>query len=237
MHRSVCKNSFIFGLLFSPLAWSQASSLDAHVHGEAELTIAFEGQRIEMQLVSPAANIFGFEHAPKNDEQNEQVHRAETILKSADTLFQFSGSDCKNTSQALEIPFSHEEASHEEHDHDEEHANEEHGHDEEHANEEHGHDEKHSDEEHGHNDEVAEAHDDDSDDHGHDDHEHEEDHETHTQVVANYVFECDSAGLTQIQASFLEQFPAIESLDAQWITETKQGAAELSANQAWIDLR
>ena len=226
MHRSVCKNSFIFGLLFSPLAWSQASSLDAHVHGEAELTIAFEGQRIEMQLVSPAANIFGFEHAPKNDEQNEQVHRAKTILKSADTLFQFSGSDCKNTSQVLEIPFSHEEASHEEHDHDEEHAKEEHGHDE-----------KHSDEEHGHNDEVAEAHDDDSDDHGHDDHEHEEDHETHTQVVANYVFECDSAGLTQIQASFLEQFPAIESLDAQWITETKQGAAELSANQAWIDLR
>ena len=74
MHRSVCKHSFIFGLLFSPLAWSQASSLDAHVHGEAELTIAFEGQRIEMQLVSPAANIFGFEHAPKNDEQNEQVH-------------------------------------------------------------------------------------------------------------------------------------------------------------------
>ena len=130
MHRSVCKNSFIFGLLFSPLAWSQASSLDAHVHGEAELTIAFEGQRIEMQLVSPAANIFGFEHAPKNDEQNEQVHRAETILESADTLFQFSGSDCKNTSQALEIPFSHEEASHEEHDHDEEHAKEEHGHDE-----------------------------------------------------------------------------------------------------------
>ena len=220
MHRSVCKNSFIFGLLFSPLAWSQASSLDAHVHGEAELTIAFEGQRIEMQLVSPAANIFGFEHAPKNDEQNEQVHRAESILKSADTLFQFSGGDCKNTSQTLEIPFSHEEASHEEH-----------------ANEEHGHDEKHSDEEHGHNDEVAEAHDDDSDDHGHDDHEHEEDHKTHTEVVANYVFECDSAGLTQIQASFLEQFPAIESLDAQWITETKQGAAELSANQAWIDLR
>ena len=220
MHRSVCKNSFIFGLLFSPLAWSQASSLDAHVHGEAELTIAFEGQRIEMQLVSPAANIFGFEHAPKNDEQNEQVHRAESILKSADTLFQFSGGDCKNTSQTLEIPFSHEEASHEEH-----------------ANEEHGHDEKHSDEEHGHNDEVAEAHDDDSDDHGHDDHEQEEDHETHTEVVANYVFECDSAGLTQIQASFLEQFPAIESLNAQWITETKQGAAELSANQAWIDLR
>ena len=158
MHRSVCKNLFIFGLLFSPLAWSQASSLDAHVHGEAELTIAFEGQRIEMQLVSPAANIFGFEHAPKNDEQNEQVHRAETILKSADTLFQFSGGDCQSTSQTLEIPFSHEEASHEEHDHDEEH---------------------------GHNDEVAEAHDDDSADHGHDDHEHEEDHETHTQVVAN----------------------------------------------------
>ena len=204
MHRSVCKHSFIFGLLFSPLAWSQASSLDAHVHGEAELTIAFEGQRIEMQLVSPAANIFGFEHAPKNDEQNEQVNRAETILKSADTLFQFSGGDCQSTSQTLEIPFSHEEASHEEHDHDEEHANEEHGHDDEHANEEHG---------------------------------HEEDHETHTEVVANYVFECDSAGLTQIQASFLEQFPAIESLDAQWITETKQGAAELSANQAWIDLR
>ena len=220
MHRSVCKHSFIFGLLFSPLAWSQASSLDAHVHGEAELTIAFEGQRIEMQLVSPAANIFGFEHAPKNDEQNEQVNRAETILKSADTLFQFSGGDCRSTSQSLEIPFSHEEASHEEH------ANEEHGHEEEHANEEHG-----------HNDEVAEAHDDDSDDHGHDDHEQEEDHETHTEVVANYVFECDSAGLTQIQASFLEQFPAIESLNAQWITETKQGAAELSANQAWIDLR
>lgn len=176
---------FIAQLLFSSLSWSQSPSLSAHVHGEAQLMIAIEGQRLEIQLVSPAANILGFEHAPENDDQVEQIHHAENILANANALFEFRGADCSSTSSSVEIPY-------------ELHATEEH---------------------HSHNEHGSDA------------------HESHTEIIANYIFECDSDGLDQIQIKFLTEFPAIETFDAQWITSTKQGAQELSTEKPWIDLR
>ena len=182
---------FIATLFQSPQAWSQSSSLDAHVHGEAELMIAVEGNRVEMQLVSPAANIFGFEHEPANAEQIQQIHRAEEILSATDSLFIFESLSCQAIEQHLDIPFldSLSEAEHQ-------HAEEDHH---EHA----------------------------------DDHHHDE----HAEVVAHYVYECDGDAPSALNTSLLSDFPAIEAFEVQWVTETTQGAQELSANQSRIDLR
>lgn len=68
---------------------------NAHVHGVAELNIAQEGNQLFIELVSPAANIVGFEHAPRNDAQHQQVKKAVETLKRGGALFKFSaGARC-----------------------------------------------------------------------------------------------------------------------------------------------
>lgn len=179
---------FAAQLLLSALVWSQSSSLGAHVHGEAELMIAIESGRVEIQLVSPAANILGFEHAPSTTEQHEQIHRAENILSEARALFEFDGASCQPISQTVDTPFSDElsETNHPQHDHAQKETDQ---------------------------------------------------HNEHAEVVARYLFECDGRAPTSLQTLILDQFPAIESLDVQWITETKQGAQELKLKQPRVDLR
>ena len=70
------------------------------------------------------------------------------------------------------------------------------------------------------------------DEHGHDKHEHEHEHEgeTHSDIEAAYHFECDQPGkLTQLTVALFEAFPGTEKLKVQYIIESKQGAADLTA--------
>ena len=101
-------------LTATPLVWSQSTNLGAHVHGEAELLMAIEGQNIEMHLLSPAANVLGFEHAPVTEEQREQLHRVEALLSDADSLFDFGDTNCVPRSHDLELPFAEEHETEEE---------------------------------------------------------------------------------------------------------------------------
>ena len=40
----------------------------SHIHGIVEMNLAVEGSQLYIELISPAANIVGFEHAPSTDE-------------------------------------------------------------------------------------------------------------------------------------------------------------------------
>lgn len=115
---------------------------EAHVHGIAELTMVLEGNTLEMAFESPAANIVGFEHAPSTDEQKLAVKNADAALKSAESLFAFSGTSCELQSSTVEMEgLQAEEKAHHDHGHDK-HGQDKHGHDK------HGHDkheETHSD--------------------------------------------------------------------------------------------
>lgn len=62
---------------------------DAHVHGLASLTLAAEGQEVELVLSTPAANIVGFEHSPVSESENASVSRAKAALAAAQQLFGF----------------------------------------------------------------------------------------------------------------------------------------------------
>ncbi len=78
------------------------------------------------------------------------------------------------------------------------------------------------DEEH---DEHADKH---SSDHDHERHEDED--EAHSDIEAAYHFECDEPGkLTQLTVELFEAFPGTEELKVQYVIESKQGAAELTA--------
>jgi hypothetical protein len=90
----------------------------AHVHGLAEFTLAAEGDVIQMRLASPAMNILGFEHEPRNKEQTKILEHALKKLNKPESLISFKGGQCRFTSVELDNPFeAHED--HDKHDHDE----------------------------------------------------------------------------------------------------------------------
>lgn len=86
----------------------------AHVHGEAKLQVAVEGRTAELILQSPAANLLGFEHKPKNAEQEAAVAETREWL-TANPLVQTANNDCTVTAgsvhheQDLEDGDEHEE--------------------------------------------------------------------------------------------------------------------------------
>jgi hypothetical protein len=158
----------------------------AHVHGITALSLALEGQKAQIELDSPAANIVGFEHAPSSESDHAALDKAVATLKDGDRLFRFdddAGCRMETANVASELL-------------DEEH--------EDHTKE-------------GHEDAQHE-------------HEHEHEGETHSDIEAAYHFECDEPGkLAQLTIELFEAFPGMEKLEVQYVIESKQGAAELTA--------
>ncbi|MGI9421483.1 MAG: DUF2796 domain-containing protein, partial [Geminicoccaceae bacterium] len=100
--------------------------LGAHEHGHSALNIAIEGDRIEMELIAPGADIVGFEHAAESAEDKAAVEQAEERLGEPLHLFAFSpDAGCSVESASVEIEGeehhdkhgdeAHAEGDHEEH--------------------------------------------------------------------------------------------------------------------------
>ncbi len=66
-----------------------------HEHGAANLTIAIDTNNIEIDLESPADNIFGFEYVPSTNADKKIVKDAVDQLKAAESLFTLpKGAQC-----------------------------------------------------------------------------------------------------------------------------------------------
>lgn len=61
----------------------------AHEHGVSQLNVAVEGKSIEVEFVSPASDIVGFEYAPKTEAEKKAVERASETLSQGKELFVF----------------------------------------------------------------------------------------------------------------------------------------------------
>ena len=71
--------------------------MDAHAHGEAEMNIVFEGQKLLVELESPSFNLVGFEHEPKILEQHELVEKTIELLKDFKNVANISEEASSNT--------------------------------------------------------------------------------------------------------------------------------------------
>ena len=69
------------------LAGDERRQLGAHEHGHGRLNIAVEGGSVAMELIAPAADIVGFEHEPKTDEQRTAIEQAKGTLADPLALF------------------------------------------------------------------------------------------------------------------------------------------------------
>ncbi|MBU2710273.1 ZrgA family zinc uptake protein [Zooshikella harenae] len=90
--KAITSASLLFFLTLP--ATAEVRQHGAHEHGSATLNIAYVDNTLEVELLSPAMNLIGFEHMPENDEQFKQLNSALSKLKHAHQLFSLP-STCK----------------------------------------------------------------------------------------------------------------------------------------------
>ena len=116
------------------LAEGEKRELGAHEHGHSVLNIAIEGDRVEMEMIAPGADIVGFEHVAESEKDKAVVEQAEARLGEPLSLFAFSAdAGCSVESASVEIEG---EEHHDEHA-EEAHADEKHHEEGEHAEADH----------------------------------------------------------------------------------------------------
>lgn len=73
-----------FAVAFSLIAVPSVSlAAPAHTHGQAELRIAVDGNKLEIQLEAPLDSLVGFERAPRTDAERQAVRAAAAKLRGA----------------------------------------------------------------------------------------------------------------------------------------------------------
>ncbi len=188
----------------------------AHTHGVVQLDIAQEGSALEVILESPAANFLGWEHAPKSQEDRQQVAALGKQLKMAASVFSVPESaGCRVVSAELDNAFFGQANASDKHAEQED----EHQHDDHHDN--HHEEDRHKEEHH------EEAH--------HDAHEHDDDH---SEFSVHYRMDCQGADpLGVVNVHLFSHFPAIETVVVQAVTEHGQKGARLNSSNAQLVLK
>ena len=83
----------------------------AHEHGAAMLQVALEGTELRIELESPAMNIVGFEHQPRNPREVQAIQQALAALGDPNRVFALPA-EAKCEAGAVEIHGPLTEAGH-----------------------------------------------------------------------------------------------------------------------------
>lgn len=218
-----------------------AEGLDAHVHGEAVLMLAYEKSSLEVEFESPAANIVGFEYQPRSEKEHKAIELAKATLKAPAKWLQFSGASCELKDS--DVAFAGEKAdSHGHHDHhDHKHDPNESDHGDDHGHEaKHDHAQQHK--HHGHKHEKHEKHEKHAHEHkkhkGHKGHGHYHEANAHSEVIAHYQFTCKGLeSLNAITLQLMQSFPGIEKIKVVWVSDVGQGSKVLKPGQNTVNFK
>lgn len=197
---------FLLVSFTSAVMASENRQHSSHEHGVGQLDVAQESSEFQIALTSPAVNIFGFEHAPHDQEDHKMVEKKLAELEKGEALFVFpEGANCRLKDVHVATSWAdHENTKTESTEHKQ--AEREHRAEHEHEHKEHDEDE-------------------------HEDH--EEDEQTHADVTASWHFACaHPQTVDRIHVKLFERFPQTEHLRVQWTTQNKQGAVELSSTHS-----
>jgi hypothetical protein len=184
----------------------------AHVHGFASINLAIQNDELQIEFISPAESIVGFEYEPDTDAERKAVADAIALLRKPENLFGLpADAGCQLHEAKAE---RHAEEEHDEHD--DEHAEHD-EHKEEHA--EHDEHDEHK-EEHAEHDEHA--------------HEDKDEAEGHSEFHAHYHFDCDGSTIDAITLRLFETWPRIDTVQVQALTPTGQTGGKLDPSDPVI---
>jgi len=205
------------GLLWRPLAAAESPRApSAHVHGHAALDVAIEGAYIDAELRTPAMNLLGFEHAPRNDGQRQALARAIAWLEDGAARLRPSANAGCRIEQAQVVTSAIASEDGKEHNQAQDHES---GHEHDHA-----HDSGHEHESH---DEASGP--------GHDDGHSEE--AVHSELQARYRFHCDDPNaIEMIQVDLFDAYPGMQEIELQALAAGRQIGGSLTADNNVISL-
>lgn len=87
------------------LAVGAAWAAKAHQHGAATLSVAVEGNAVELEFESPLENLVGFEHAPRNEKERQAMQAMKQRFAEPQSLFMPSpAAGCRANPARLDLP-------------------------------------------------------------------------------------------------------------------------------------
>ena len=132
-HAGACITAMLFTAVAQADGGLSHGPQTSHVHGSAQLNVVKEGRLVHIELISPAANLVGFEHDPVSEAEHAAQQRAYSTLEDAERLFRFDkAADCRaeQTEIEPEATLAVQPTDEDEHHHyeagDDEHGNERH---------------------------------------------------------------------------------------------------------------
>ena len=124
--RLLAASGILLGLTAMPLQKSViAQELGSHVHGLTELNLVITNQNVQIEFISPAINLLGFERASNSPEENKLFNEVLEDLQAAEWLLSDQLEDCQMSTPVFEAPEfgshemseGHEDHEHEDHEH------------------------------------------------------------------------------------------------------------------------
>ncbi len=89
----------------------------AHVHGIGQMNVVLDGTTLAIELDSPAANLIGFEYAPRDETEEAVLEQAVAHLRDAAALFELpAAAQCQIEEIELKSALLEHEAAGHEHD-------------------------------------------------------------------------------------------------------------------------
>jgi hypothetical protein len=95
----------VLGLAAAVAAAADRREAGVHEHGAGELSVALDGNDLEISLEGPADNFVGFEYAPRTAAERKALADAEATLRAPDRLFVLpAAAGCRLQSATVEAP-------------------------------------------------------------------------------------------------------------------------------------
>lgn len=205
--RALLARTLLAGCCMGP-AWALGAG--AHVHGTAMLEVSVSATGLLVALRGPAQVFYGFEHRPASREEAAVVRAAVALLSAPDGLLVVDA-DCVVNEVMLEAPFA-DVAQARSRNAAETARDDNSGHQ--------GHESYESHEEHA----------------GGAGREHRDEHGGHADLAVQYSYLCtDMPSRLTIRA--FASFPALEDVEAVWISDTAAGSERLTARSPHLELR
>ena len=118
MLHTASKTALLGACLLAVSTWAHAEDADfeehgAHVHGVAQLSVAQDGDTLEMEFVSPAMNIVGFEHPATANAELDAMASALATLRDPGLVFELpAAAGCTPQSVEVGSDTGHDEHAH-----------------------------------------------------------------------------------------------------------------------------
>ena len=228
-----------------------SSNLDAHVHGLSELTIAMDDKELEIQFVSPAMNIVGFEYQATTQKDIATVQQAAKALNDHQRHFAFPDNECRHIEtdvnvSALLAGNDHNDQHHKSHsDHSDHHGHAKKAHHDDHkktghhAKKEHHKKPHHEDahhKKHGRHKDHHDSHVRHEKDHSEHKHTEHDEKNIHSEIFANHEYRCNMRSpLDAMTVTLFDAFPGIQKINVVWVNQTNQGAVTLTPDNKTIN--